>query len=254
MTNELEIFKNEEFGEVRTIIINEKPYFCANDVAKALGYVRPNNAISTHCRAALKRGIPISNKIQDVNFIPEGDVYRLIMKSKLPSAEKFESWVMDEVLPTIRKHGTYMTNDVIERTLTDPDYLIQLATALKKEHIARKLAEQQLDEQKPLVDFAKKVSDSTNLINMGKMAKLLKDKHINIGRNRLFEWLRRKKILMNNNIPYQKYIEGDYFRVKEAAYETPYGTKVQQVTMITGKGQIYITEKLKKEFCKESVT
>lgn len=108
--NELEIFKNEEFGEVRTALINEKPYFCGNDIAKALGYKRPNDAISQHCRATVKHSIPISGKIQDVNFIPEGDVYRLIMKSKLPNSEKFESWVMDEVLPTIRKSGRYINN------------------------------------------------------------------------------------------------------------------------------------------------
>lgn len=247
--NELEIFRNDEFGEVRTVMVDDKPYFCGNDVAKALGYAKPNNAISAHCRATLKQGIPISGKIQDVNFIPEGDVYRLIMKSKLPNAEKFESWVMDEVLPTIRRHGAYMSSEVIERTLTDPDYLIQLATALKEERAARKLAEQRLDEQKPLVDFANKVSDSSNLIDMGKMAKLLKDEHINIGRNRLFDWLRRKEVLMSNNMPYQRYIDGDYFRVKESTYETPYGAKTQQTTMVTGKGQIYITEKLRKEYC-----
>lgn len=108
--NELEIFKNEEFGELRTIEINGKPYFCASDIAKSLGYAKPNNAISAHCKATLKQGIPISGKIQDVNFIPEGDVYRLIMKSKLPSAERFESWVMDEVLPTMRKSGGYINN------------------------------------------------------------------------------------------------------------------------------------------------
>lgn len=250
MNNEIEIFKNDEFGEVRTLLINDKPYFMANDVAKALGYVKPNNAISTHCKAALKQGIPISGKIQEVNFISEGDVYRLIMKSKLPSAEKFESWVMDEVLPTIRKHGAYMTEQTIEKALTSPDFLIQLATELKKEQEARKLAEQKIEEQKPLVEFANKVSDSSNLIDMGKMAKLLKDEHINIGRNRLFDWLRRKEILMKNNIPYQRYIDGGYFQVKESTYETPYGTKTQQTTFVTGKGQIYITEKLRKEFDK----
>lgn len=110
MNNELEIFKNDEFGEVRTLVIDNKPYFCGSDVAKALGYAKPNNAVSTHCRATLKQGIPISGKIQDVNFITEGDVYRLIMKSKLSSAEKFETWVMDEVLPTIRKSGGYINN------------------------------------------------------------------------------------------------------------------------------------------------
>lgn len=105
-----------------------------------------------------------------------------------------------------------------------------------------------IEEQRPLVDFANKVSDSSNLIDMGKMAKLLKDEHINIGRNRLFEWLRRKEILMKNNMPYQRYIDGGYFQVKESVYETPYGSKTQQTTYVTGKGQIYITEKLRKEY------
>ena len=105
-----------------------------------------------------------------------------------------------------------------------------------------------LEEQKPLVDFANKVSNSSNLIDMGKMAKLLKDENIDIGRNRLFDWLRRKEILMKNNMPYQRYIDGGYFQVKESTYETSYGTKTQQTTFVTGKGQIYITEKLRKEW------
>lgn len=248
MNNELEIFKNEEFGEVRTLVINEKPYVLANDVAKALGYKRPADAISAHCKGSVKHRYLTNGGEQEAKFIPEGDIYRLIMKSKLPNAEKFESWVMDEVLPTIRKHGAYMTNDVIERTLTDPDYLIQLATALKEERQARLVAEQKIEEQRPLVEFADKVSNSSNLIDIGKMAKLLKDENINIGRNRLFEWLRKKEILMKNNIPYQRYIDGGYFQVKESTFETPYGTKTQQTTFVTGKGQIYITEKLRKEW------
>lgn len=248
MNNELEIFKNEEFGEVRTLLINDKPYFCASDIAKVLGYSNTRDAISRHCKGVVKSDIPTNSGIQTVSFIPEGDIYRLIVKSKLPNAEKFESWVMDEVLPTIRKHGAYMTNEVIERTLTDPDYLIQLATALKEERQARLIAEQKIEEQRPLVEFADKVSNSSNLIDMGKMAKLLKDENINIGRNRLFEWLRKKDILMRNNIPYQRYIDGGYFQVKESTFETPYGTKTQQTTFVTGKGQIYITEKLRKEW------
>ena len=105
-----------------------------------------------------------------------------------------------------------------------------------------------IEEQRPLVEFANKVSNSSNLIDMGKMAKLLKDENINIGRNRLFEWLRKKDILMRNNIPYQRYLDGGYFQVKESTFETPYGTKTQQTTFVTGKGQIYITEKLRKEW------
>lgn len=111
MNNTLEIFKNDEFGEIRTLLIEDKPYFCASDVAKALGYAKPNNAISTHCRSTLKQGIATKQgNYSEMIFVPEGDVYRLIMKSKLPSAEKFESWVMDEVLPTMRKTGGYINN------------------------------------------------------------------------------------------------------------------------------------------------
>ena len=108
--NELQIFQSEEFGEIRTIEEDGKVLFCASDVAKALGYEKPNNAVATHCRATLKRGTPISGKIQEINFIPEGDVYRLITHSKLPSAEQFESWVFDEVLPAIRKTGGYVND------------------------------------------------------------------------------------------------------------------------------------------------
>lgn len=105
--NELQIFNNEEFGEVRTIEIDGKPYFMASDVAKALGYARPNDAVSAHCRATVKHSTPISGKMQEVNFIPEGDIYRLIVRSNLPNAEKFERWVFDEVLPQIRQTGGY---------------------------------------------------------------------------------------------------------------------------------------------------
>ena len=217
--NVVEIFNNEEFGQVRTLVIDEKPSVLANDVARALGYKRPADAISAHCKGSVKHRYLTNGGEQEAKFIPEGDIYRLIMKSKLPNAEKFESWVMDEVLPTIRKHGAYMTNEVIERTLTDPDYLIQLATALKEERQARLVAEQKIEEQKPLVDFANQVSDTTSLIDMNQMAKLLKDENIPIGRNRLFEILRKKEILRNNNEPYQKYIECGYFKVKENTYE-----------------------------------
>lgn len=117
--------------------------------------------------------------------------------------------------------------------------LIELATAP---------LHQQIEEQKPLVDFANQVSDTTSLIDMNQMAKLLKDENIPIGRNRLFEILRQKEILRNNNEPYQRYIESGYFKVKEGTYETPYGTKAYVKTFVTGKGQIWITEKLRKEF------
>lgn len=134
----------------------------------------------------------------------------------------------------------------LEKAWNTPEQV--MARALKLADKTIKNLELTIEEQRPLVDFANKVSDSSNLIDMGKMAKLLKDEHINIGRNRLFEWLRRKEILMKNNMPYQRYIDGGYFQVKESVYETPYGSKTQQTTYVTGRGQIYITEKLRKEY------
>lgn len=246
--NEIEIFKNEEFGEVRTIEKNGSVLFCGSDIAKALGYARPADAISAHCKGVCVLPTPSAGGVQNTKFITEGDIYRLIAHSKLPSAERFERWVFDEVLPSIRKHGAYMTSEAIEKALTSPDFLIQLATQLKEEKIAREKAEQKIIEQEPFVNFSNKVSDSSNLIDMGKMAKLLKDEHINIGRNRLFKWLREEGILMSNNIPYQRYINGGYFKVIESVYRTPYETKTQQTTMITGRGQIYITERLRREY------
>ena len=105
--NQLQIFNNEEFGQVRTVRYQEKDYFVATDVARALGYKNPNDAILRHCKGYVKHAVPTESGEQQMNVIPEGDMYRLIVKSKLPSAEKFESWVMDDVLPTLRKTGTY---------------------------------------------------------------------------------------------------------------------------------------------------
>ena len=115
--NELQIFNSEEFGDIRTIEIDGKPYFVGTDVAKALGYSNPRKAILDHCKGVTKRDTPTSSGIQSMSYINEGDLYRLIMKSKLPSAEKFESWVMDEVLPAIRKTGSYQKPMTLEEQL-----------------------------------------------------------------------------------------------------------------------------------------
>lgn len=249
MKNDLEIFENEEFGQVRTIVKDGEPWFAATDVAKILGYRKASDL--TRRIDAEDKGMHIMRTLggdQSLSIINESGLYVSILGSKLESAKRFKHWVTAEILPSIRRHGVYMTNDVIERTLTDPDYLIQLATILKEERQARLQAEQIIEEQKPLVDFANQVSNTTSLIDMNQMAKLLKDEKISIGRNRLFEILRQKDILRSNNEPYQKYIENGYFKVKENTYKTPYGVKTYVKTFVTGKGQIWITEKLRKEF------
>lgn len=255
MSNQLSVFKNEEFGNVRTIIESNQVLFCGADVAKALGYSNPNKAINDHCRAITKRSTPISGRIQDVNFIPEGDVYRLIVSSKLPSAERFESWVFDEVLPSIRKYGAFMTPEALEAAMCNPDYLLKVVMALKKESDARIALEKenaQLNERietdKPLVEFANHVSTTDSLLNMSQFAKIVRNEDIDIGRNRLISWLKKSGYLMPNGEPYQQYLSQGLFDVKEAVRHTYNGAMVFPVTLITGKGQVYFVDKLKKEY------
>lgn len=251
----VEIFNNEELGlQVRTILNPDGSISInAEDTAIGFGWIQSQtkhgkeytsvrwermNGFSKEC------GFP--HKWGKNDYIPESLFYMLGFKAENERAIKYQQWLAIEVLPSIRKHGAYMTNEVIERTLTDPDYLIQLATALKEERQARKLAEQTIEEQKPLVDFANQVSDTTDLIDMKTMAKLLKDNNMNIGRNRLFEFLRIKKILMKDNQPYQQYVDAGYFKVNEYTYTNSFGqTKTNRQTFITGKGQLYITKKVK---------
>lgn len=134
--NNLQVFKNEKFGTVRTITENGRTLFCGADVAKALGYARPVEAVAKHCRYALKRGIPhpqSPDKTIEMVFIPEGDIYRLAAKSQIRGAEEFERWIFDEVLVSVNHHGAYMTPETIERMLGDPDAMIKVLTALKEE-------------------------------------------------------------------------------------------------------------------------
>ena len=253
----VEIFNNEELNLRARAFLNFYGSISINaeDTAIGFGWIQTQvkrgkeytsvrwermNGFSAEC------GFP--HKWGKDDYIPESLFYMLGFKAENERAVKYQQWLAIEVLPSIRKHGAYMTNEVIERTLTDPDYLIQLATALKEERQARKLAEEKIEEQKPLVDFANQVSDTTDLIDMKTMAKLLKDNNINIGRNRLFEFLRMKKILMKDNQPYQQYVDAGYFKVNEYeyTYTNSFGqTKTNRQTFVTGKGQLYITKKVK---------
>lgn len=235
--NELQIFKNNEFGEVRTLEINGKPYFMASDVAKALGYLRPNNAVAVHCRATVKQGIPISGKLQDANFIPEGDVYRLVVKSQLPSAEKFESWVFDEVLPSIRSNGGYLSN---QEEMT-PEQIVANALLVAQKIIEAKTA--QIEELKPKAAFFDAVADSKTAVSMNDVAKVLELP--NIGRNKLFELLRNQKILDSDNKPYQKYIDMGYFRLIEQKYSKNGETCINFKTLVYQKGIEFIRRSLK---------
>lgn len=176
--NELQVFNSKEFGQVRTVEINGKPYFVANDVAKALGYVETAKAIRTHCKGVSEMDIPSKGGVQCMKIIPEGDIYRLIVRSKLPSAEKFEKWVFDEVIPSIHQYGAYMTEQTIEKALASPDFLIQLATKLKDEQTRRKEAEaeirvkdQIIGELKPKADYYDEILKNPGLVTITQIAK-----------------------------------------------------------------------------------
>ncbi len=174
-------------------------------------------------------------------------MYRLITHSRLPSAEKFERWIFDEVLPTIRRTGGYVANEdmFIENYLPFLDEPYQ--NLFRLQMIAINKLNDRIRHDEPLVEFANQVANTENLIDMNAMAKLAIEENIPIGRNRLFRWLRKNKILMSGNLPYQRYIDRGYFVVKESVFDTGSMTKTYQQTFVTGKGQQYIISRLKKE-------
>lgn len=244
MENNLQVFNNVEFGQVRTLLDDNKILFCASDIAKALGYARPADAVTAHCKEAVKRRLLTKGGEQETKFIPEGDVYRLIIRSKLPAAEKFERWVFDEILPAINKHGGYLTPDKIEEVLLNPDTIIKLATDLKAEREKRINAEKQIETDKPKVLFADAVATAKTSILIGELAKLIKQNGYDIGQKRLFNFLREKGYLIKRkgidyNMPTQKSMNLGLFEIKERTINHTDHVEIVKTTKVTGKGQIY---------------
>lgn len=239
--NELRIFMNPQFGQVRTTEVKEKTYFSARDVATALGYSNPAQAVRTHCKGVIGISTPTEGGRQIVRFIPEGDVYRLIVKSTLPAAEKFEKWVFDEVIPSIRKHGLYAIDDLVN----NPELGIRALTALKEEREKVARLEAEKEEMKPKALFADAVSETKDTISVGEMAKLLKQNGVDTGQNRFFKWLRENGYIMGENVPTQKAMELKLFVIKEQTVKLPDGSdKLVKTTKVTGKGQQYFIKKL----------
>ena len=190
-------------------------------------------------------GIPTSG---DGGYIPENIFYRLAMKAKNAAAEAFQAKVADVIIPSIRKHGAYMTDKTLEEALTSPDFLIKLAQELKSEKEARQRLEKQAAEDAPKVLFAKMVETAETSILIGDLAKFLKQNGINTGQNRLFEWMRGHGYLVKNgasrNMPTQKAMEMGLFEVKESTTANPDGTiRLHRTTKVTGKGQVYFIKR-----------
>lgn len=257
--NEIKIFENEEMGVSARTMLNDDGSISVNaeDTAIGFGWTQSqtkNGKQYTSIRWETLNGyceeFGFPNKLGKDDYIPESLFYRLGMKASNARADRFQNWLAMEVIPSIRKNGGYIAG---QESLSD-DELFEKAVLVAQRKIAERdkiIAQQKekLEEQQPLVDFATHVSQSKDTIDMDEMAKIAQNENINIGRNRLIKWLKEKKILKDNRTPYQTYIERGYFDVVETKKETMYGVLVFPKTVITGKGQLWVIEKLRVEYC-----
>lgn len=249
--NEMMLFNNPQFGEVRTVKEDGKVLFCGSDVAKALGYAKPQNAIDRHCKGALKRGIGVQTGIKadgtpamqtvEMLFIPVGDIYRLAAKSELPGADEFESWIFDEVVPSVLKHGAYMTPATLEAAILNPDTIIKIATALKDEQDKRKALEVAnsaltVDNaiMQPKADYFDELVDRNLLTNFRETAK-----ELNVGPKAFVSFLLERKYVYRDKkgklLPYQPYVDSGLFELKECFNEKTQWSGPQ--TLMTPKGR-----------------
>ena len=252
----IEIFENDRFGEVRVAGTSENPLFCLADVCKILG-LRVDAVQSRLTDAPIRIGVTDSiGREQQMNFVNEKNLYKVIMRSDKPQAEPFQDWVCGEVLPSIRKHGAYMTNDTLEKALASPDFLIQLATNLKEEQQKRIEAGRKVTEAAPAVAFTKAVQSANSSCLIGELAKLIAQNGYSIGEKRLFAWMRDNGYLGKQgeryNIPNQQYVEQGLFELKKGVRSGSNGVLHTTITpKVTGKGQVYFVNKFlgNKEAC-----
>lgn len=251
--NELQIFNSEEFGDIRTVTIENEPWFVGKDVAEILGYERGTKAVVDHVDAEDRKmldgeaqsyfGIELGQR--GGWLINESGLYGLILSSKLPSAKRFKHWVTSEVLPSIRKHGVY----AVDELLANPEMAIKAFTALKEEREKNKVLEADNQRMKPKEIFADAVSTSHTSILIGDLAKLLKQNGIETGQKRLFDWLRENGYLIKRkgsdwNMPTQKSMDLGLIEIKESTVNNPDGSvRINKTPKATGKGQQYFINK-----------
>lgn len=250
--NELQIFKNSEFGEIRTVSISGEPWFVAKDISDNLGYAQTSNMMKRIDEEDSKSSILDGMNMKSL-LINESGLYSAILGSKLESAKRFKHWVTSEVLPSIRKNGGYIAG---QESLSD-DELMAKALLVAQNKIAERdsiIAEKQkqIEQMKPKQIFADAVSASHTSILIGDLAKLICQNGIQIGQKRLFEWMRQNGYLIkygaSRNMPMQKYIEQGLFEIKESSVQNPDGSvRITRTTKVTGKGQVYFVNKFIRE-------
>lgn len=241
--NEVQLF-NFESHEVRSLLLNNEPWFVGKDVAEALGYSKARNAIATHIDSEDKKDASIQGTlggVQEMTVINESGLYSLVLSSKLPSAKKFKRWVTSEVLPALRKTGQYQVKELSGSEL--------MAKALIEAQSVLAAKDKVIEEMKPKVVFADAVATSHTSILVGELAKILKQNGIDMGQKRLFAWLREKGYLIKRqgtdyNMPTQKAMELGLFEIKEGSYVNGSGVNITTKTpKVTGKGQQYFINK-----------
>ena len=240
--NELKIFENEQFGAIRAITQNDEPWFVAADVCRALELGNSRQALARlddDEKGVISTDTPGGE--QKMNIVNEPGLYTLVLGSRKPEAKAFKRWVTHEVIPSIRRHGVYATAETAERLMNDPDFMIRTFTALKEEREMRKALENQIELDRPKVEFANAVHETKSNITVEKFAKLVYDETgLKVGRNKMFKLLRSNGYLNESNIPYQRYIDSGYFSTCEVMkYGKPY-----IVTLITGKGQLKLFKEI----------
>lgn len=249
------IFNNEEFGQVRTLTIENKPYFVAKEIAEILGYSNTRDAIKRHCKGVVKHDILTEGGQQEMSIIPEGDLYRLIIKSKLPKAEQFESWVMDEVLPQIRQTGGYIP---VKEDDTDTDILAKAVLiaqkTLEEKDKLLKAKEEEIIKLAPKAELADDLLIIDGLFTYSQIAKSFSIK--NFGKNKLIKYLKDNKIIIESDEAYQSHINSGHVVQKIGIYKKPVwnsnGEKELQTfnydkVLFTPKGLQYLYKKLKRE-------
>ncbi len=244
--NDLQIFENSEFGTVRTVVVNDEPMFCLSDVCKALELTQPSK-VKERLNEKGVNTIPTltAGGTQNLLYINESNLYKTIFQSRKDSAEKFTDWVTTEVLPSIRKHGVYAVDELLD----NPELAIKAFTALKEERAKNKTLQEDNDRMRPKEVFADAVATSHTSILIGDLAKLLKQNGVDIGQKRLFIWMRDNGYLIKRkgsdwNMPTQKSMELGLFEVKESTVNNPDGSvRINKTTKVTGKGQQYFINK-----------
>ena len=235
--NELKVFSSSEFGELGVMLIGGKEYFPATQCAKLLGYARPADAISAHCKGVCVLPTPSNGGIQRMKFIPEGDVYRLIVHSKLPSAERFERWVFDEVLPSIRKHGAYITREKLWEVATSPEAMMKLCSDLlaeREKNAALREENAMLEGKAAFYDLFIDLKHSTNLRTTAK--------ELVVPERRFVRFLLEQRFVYRapsgNVLPYAKPANDGLFTVKDYCNHGHTGS----YTLVTPQGKLYFAQ------------